>query len=289
MDAMHNDGFIVSRPARAVSGVVFSSPHSGRDYPADFVAASRLDRHGLRASEDVLVDRLFEAAPEAGAAMIAALLPRAWLDLNRAPAELDPALIEGIEAQGLNQRGAAGLGVVPRVVAEGAAIYEGKITLAEARRRIARLHAPYHAALDALLREARARTGAALLYDCHSLPAEALRAAPRVRGRAPDIVLGDRFGAAASRATVAATQAAFERAGFLVARNAPFAGGYITQRYGRPSRGGEAVQIEVNRALYLDADRLEPLACFDEVRDRLGLVVRDLVAAAPGASTLAAE
>ncbi|MEO1274906.1 MAG: N-formylglutamate amidohydrolase, partial [Pseudomonadota bacterium] len=150
-------------------------------------------------------------------------------------------------------------------------------------------NAPYHNALDGLLRAARAEHGTAILFDCHSMPAEALRAAPRVRGRSPDIVLGDRFGAAATRATMASTQAAFERAGFLVARNAPFAGGYITQRYGRPSRGFEAVQIEINRALYLDARRLEPLPGFDAVRTQIDQVIRDLIDASPRLGALAAE
>ncbi|MEO0760527.1 MAG: N-formylglutamate amidohydrolase [Pseudomonadota bacterium] len=280
--------FVITLSRGPASSVVFSSPHSGSAYPEAFVAASRLDRHSLRASEDALVDRLVAAAPKFGATLIAARLPRAWLDLNRAPSELDPALIEGAEVQGLNQRVAAGLGVVPRVVAEGAAIYDGKIPLAEARARIAAFHAPYHGALDRLLREARRVHGHAVLFDCHSMPVEALRAAPRVRGRSPDIVLGDRFGASASRATVAEAQAAFERAGFLVARNAPFAGGYITQRYGRPSRGFEAVQIEINRALYLDPLTLEPLAVFDEVKARLDRVIADLVAAT-GFPALAAE
>ncbi|MEM9783431.1 MAG: N-formylglutamate amidohydrolase [Pseudomonadota bacterium] len=285
---MDRKPYTLSDPEGRPSSAVFSSPHSGSQYPEAFVQASRLDRLALRASEDVLVHALFSAAPSAGAPLIAARFPRAWLDLNRAPSELDPALIEGAEVQGLNQRVAAGLGVIPRVVAEGQSIYEGKIPLAEARKRIVTCHAPYHTALDNLLRRARREHGTAVLYDCHSMPAEALRAAPRVRGRSPDIVLGDRFGAAASRATVAAAQAAFERAGFLVARNAPFAGGYITQRYGRPSRGFEAVQIEVNRALYLDHRTLEPLEQFDEIRARIDQVVLDLVDAA-GYRALAAE
>ncbi|MEL7172741.1 MAG: N-formylglutamate amidohydrolase [Pseudomonadota bacterium] len=286
---MSETPFEIHLPDQALSGVVFSSPHSGREYPADFVAASRLGRHALRASEDVLVDALFAGAPAAGAPLIAARLPRAWLDLNRAPTELDPALVEGVSAQGLNQRVAAGLGVVPRVVAEGAAIYNGKITLEEAQSRIAGFHVPYHTALEELLASARAQHGRALLFDCHSMPADALRAAPRVRGRSPDIVLGDRFGAAAGRSVVAATQAAFERAGFLVGRNTPFAGGYITQRYGRPARGVEAVQIEINRALYLDSRSLEPLPGFEALRARIDRVVRDLVAAGPSLGTVAAE
>jgi N-formylglutamate deformylase len=272
------DPFRLMEPDRLVSGAVFNSPHSGRDYPADLVRRSRLTRLGLRASEDVLVDALFAAAPDHGAPLLAATAPRAWLDLNRAPGDLDPALIRGVRSQGLNQRIAAGLGVIPRVVAEGAAIYRGKISLDEARDRIREVHEPYHGMLGQLLARAREVHGMAVLFDCHSMPSEALRAAPRVQGQYPEIVLGDRFGAAASRALVATTQRAFERAGFVVARNAPFAGGYITQRYGRPARGVHAIQIEIDRGLYLDPARLEPLPAFDGIRERLSQVIGELVA-----------
>lgn len=283
------DPFVLSEPAALASGAVFSSPHSGRDYPEELLRRSRLGMPGLRASEDVLVDELFGDAPRFGAPLLRATAPRAWLDLNRAPAEFDPALIEGIRPQGLNQRVAAGLGVVPRVVSEGAEIYHGKITLAEAEARVARIHVPYHQRLEALLARARDRFGAAVLFDCHSMPTEALRAAPRVHGRTPEIVLGDRFGAASGRAVMAATQAAFERAGFVVARNAPFAGGYITQRYGRPARGFHAVQIEIDRGLYLDQARLEPLEGFDAIRQRLAGVIGDLVRITPELGAVAAE
>jgi len=277
-----NAPFRLMEPDRLSTSAVFNSPHSGRDYPADLVRRSRLTRLGLRASEDVLVDALFATAPEHGAPLLAATAPRAWLDLNRAPAELDPALIRGVRPQGLNQRIAAGLGVIPRVVSEGAQIYRGKIGLEEAEARIRDVHEPYHAMLDALLRRARDGFGMAVLFDCHSMPSEALRAAPRVQGRCPEIVLGDRFGAAASRTLVAFTQQSFERAGFTVARNAPFAGGYITQRYGRPSRGMHAIQIEIDRGLYLDQARLEPLPVFDEICERLSQVIGALVEFNPG-------
>ncbi|MEM6906245.1 MAG: N-formylglutamate amidohydrolase, partial [Pseudomonadota bacterium] len=224
------DAFHIADPAPLSTNLVFSSPHSGRAYPEALVERSRLGLLQLRASEDVLVDQLFTGAPQHGAPLIAAMAPRAWIDVNRAPDELDPALIEGVRLRGLNQRVAAGLGVVPRIVAEGAAIYNGKITLNEARARIRAHHKPYHDALEALLLRARDRFGLGLLYDCHSMPSEALRAAPRVMGRPPEIVLGDRFGAAAARGFIAETKAAFEREGFTVVRNAPFAGGYITQR-----------------------------------------------------------
>jgi len=281
--------FRLMEPRRLTAGAVFDSPHSGRDYPAALTGRSRLTRLGLRASEDVLVDALFSAAPEHGASLLAATVPRAWVDLNRAPSELDPALIRGIRPQGLNQRIAAGLGVIPRVVSEGAEIYRGKIELAEAQARLGEVHAPYHAKLAALLARARESFGMAVLFDCHSMPSEALRAAPRPRGRRPEVVLGDRYGAAAGRVLAASTQSAFERAGFVVARNTPFAGGYITRRYGRPSRGMHAIQIEIDRGLYLDRATLEPLPGFDNVRRRLGEVIADLTAFTSGATGLAAE
>lgn len=279
----------LSEPERLAAAVVFSSPHSGNDYPAGLIRRSRLPMPALRASEDVLVDRLFGAAPRHGAPLLAATAPRAWLDLNRAPSELDPALIEGVRAQGMNQRIAAGLGVIPRVVSEGAEIYHGRLSLAEAEDRIREIHIPYHRMLESLLSRAREAFGMALLFDCHSMPSEALRAAPRVNGRCPEVVLGDRFGASASRALVALAQQAFEAAGFAVVRNAPFAGGYITQRYGRPSRGLHAIQIEIDRGLYLDQARLEPLPCFEEVRARLSGVVAALAAITPMSEGLAAE
>jgi len=278
--------YALHMPEPVTSHVVFSSPHSGRDYPEALVAASRLPLRELRASEDVFVDRLFEAAPRNGAPLLCALSPRAWVDLNRDPEELDPALIEGVDARGINQRVAAGLGVVPRVVSEGREIYAGRLSLAEAQARVA---GPFHAMLDRLLLRARGRFGRALLYDCHSMPPEALRAAPRVRGRLPEIVLGDRFGASASRPMIARTQEAFERAGFTVARNAPFAGGYTTQRYGRPTEDVHAIQIEINRALYLDVRRLAPGPDFGLIQRLLGTVVADLVEADRDMPGLAAE
>lgn len=281
--------YFLADPVELAANAVFNSPHSGRDYPESLLRGSRLTPHALRASEDALVDQLFSAAPALGAPLLAATAPRAWVDLNRGPSELDPALIDGVGAAGLNQRIAAGLGVIPRIVAEGTAIYDGKMTLAEAEARIDDVHRPYHAQLEALLRRAREQYGCAILFDCHSMPSDALRSAPRVRGRTPEIVLGDRFGAAASRAIMAETQQAFEAEGFIVARNAPFAGGYITQRYGRPSRGMHAIQIEIDRGLYLDRANLSPAPGFDGVRDRITSVVARLVAISGGATALAAE
>src|SRR5690625_524195 len=155
---MHIAPYHLIEPDRLTTGAVFNSPHSGDDYPAELIRRTRLDRLQLRASEDALVDRLFACAAHHGAPVLAARLPRAWIDLNRSPAELDPALIEGVRAKAVNQRIAAGLGVVPQIVSEGAAIYSGKLTLAEAEERIRAVHAPYHARLEALVRRARSRS-----------------------------------------------------------------------------------------------------------------------------------
>jgi N-formylglutamate deformylase len=282
--------FLLTQPERPPMAAVFSSPHSGRDYPEAFTRRARLGATQLRASEDAFVDRLFAAAPDFGAPLIAATTPRAYVDLNRSPDELDPSVVEGVRATGLNPRVAAGLGVIPRVVAEGAPIYRGKISRAEAAERLSRCHAPYHEALSGLLRRARAQYGAAVLFDCHSMPSDALKAAPRVRGQRPDIVLGDRYGAAASEWVMAETQASFEAAGFCVARNTPFAGGYITQRYGRPSQGVHAVQIEISRGLYLDEARIEPGSGFARTMAALKPVIERLCAiGAANGVALAAE
>lgn len=276
-------------PVGPVAATVFSSPHSGRWYPPAFVRRARLGALALRASEDAFVDELFAAAPQFGAPLICASAPRAYIDLNRGADELDPAVVEGVRATGLNPRIAAGLGVIPRVVAEGQGIYVGRISRAEAAERIARHHAPYHEALTGLMRRAAAPRGTAMLFDCHSMPSDALRAAPRVRGRRPEIVLGDRFGAAAADWAMAEAQAAFEAAGFVVVRNTPFAGGYITQRYGRPSQRWHAIQIEVDRALYLDERRIERSAGFEPLRNALEPVIARLCGAASDVVALAAE
>lgn len=280
---------IVHPPAGAAGAVVFSSPHSGRDYPADLLAASRLTAHELRRSEDAYVERLFDAAPAHGAPLIHATAPRAYVDLNRGAEELDPALIDGVRAAGLNPRLAAGLGVIPRVVAEGTAIYAGKIPLAAASERLRRHYRPFHEALEALIDQARVGADQAVLIDCHSMPSDALRAAPRVRGRRPEVILGDRFGVACAPWVMAEIERAFAEAGFVTARNSPFAGGYITQRHGRPSRGVHAVQVEIDRSLYLDETRIEPGPGFDALRAALLPVIIRLAALRPEARALAAE
>jgi N-formylglutamate amidohydrolase len=282
--------FTLSMPEGHVdSCAVFSSPHSGSDYGPGFLAASSLTPLQLRSSEDAFVDELYAAVPAAGAPLLAARVPRACLDLNRAPDDLDPALIAGASRRFLNARVAAGLGVIPRVVGEGRPIMIGKLSLAEAERRIATFWHPYHDRLRALLGAAREAFGAAILFDCHSMPHDALNAAPLIRGRRPDVVLGDRFGVACDRWVMDAAAEAFAAEGFTVARNAPFAGGYITQAYGRPQSGVHALQIEIDRALYMDEVRIERSADFAAVVARVSRVVAALSALGPRAMPMAAE
>ena len=273
---MARAAYRVRRPARYRSSVVFASPHSSSDYPRSFVRQSQLDERTIRSSEDAFVDILFSPAPDFGAPLLLAGAPRAYIDLNRGIDELDPALIEGARRHGHNPRVSSGLGVVPRVVANGRAIYSGKIGMEEALQRIDSYWRPYHAALQRLLDDAHDRFGQAILIDCHSMPHEAMDGVARSSARRPEIVLGDRFGAAAGAAVVDRVEAAFANAGLTVTRNSPFAGAYVTQSYGRPSRKQHAIQIEIDRALYMDERRIEPNANFDAFRAMLRSVIADI-------------
>ncbi|ROU02826.1 N-formylglutamate amidohydrolase [Histidinibacterium lentulum] len=266
---MREPAYRLTSPAARTTSVVFASPHSGRVYPQDFLDAAVLDRHEIRSSEDAFVDWLFSTAPNHGAPLLTAGAPRAFVDLNRAAEELDPALIEGVRRIAHNPRIASGLGVIPRVVANGRAIYRGKLTQQEAQARLLGYWRPYHAALEGLLDQSHRLFGEAILIDCHSMPHEALENVGPAGAARPDVVLGDRFGAAASARVIEAVEAAFAGAGFRVARNMPFAGAYITQAYGRPSRRQHAVQVEIDRGLYMNEKTIEPLPCFEEVRRAL--------------------
>ncbi|MFT3690746.1 N-formylglutamate amidohydrolase [Paenirhodobacter sp.] len=274
------------RPEKVTTGVVFSSPHSGREYPADLRGRSGLDSRRLRSSEDAYVDRLLAPAPEAGAPVLTARFPRAWVDLNRAEDELDPALIEGLPRGPRGPRVMAGLGVIPRVVAGNRAIYSGKITRAEAEARIAGIWRPWHIALAGLVGEARRRFGRAVLFDVHSMPSEAI---DQMGARRPDIVLGDRYGASSRADTTAAVDAVFAGLGLRVARNNPFAGAYITQRYGRPAEGIDVVQIEINRGLYLDEAAVAPSADYEAFAALMARAVAGLAEIGRAQGRMAAE
>lgn len=287
---MTTDAFRIFRPARQDTAAIFASPHSGRDYPASFLATSVLDARAIRSSEDAFVEELFAVAPDHGAPLLAARAPRAFIDFNRAPDELDPALIEGAGRTPHNPRVSSGLGVIPRVVSGSRAIYRGKLALAEAEARIAGYWHPYHRALREMIETTHAQFGQAVLIDCHSMPHEAIEGHLRPGQIRPDVVLGDRFGAAAAPAIMAEIEAAFTAAGLRVARNTPFAGAFVAQSYGRPSAGRHVVQVEIDRAIYMDEARIEPLPRFDAFRHLMaGVIARIAAIARPDERALAAE
>src|SRR3984885_13703922 len=264
--------FRLDRPARQTVPFLFASPHSGRSYPASLLENTRLDATSLRRSEDAFVDELFAGVVPLGAPLLAAQFPRAFLDVNRSSAELDAAMFDaplGVPVDTPSPRVTAGLGVIPRIVRDGAEIYRGKLDACEADARINQLYQPYHRALAALMAETHARFGMAVLIDCHSMPSAL---------SVPDIVLGDRYGASAAPALTARAETAFAREGFSVARNTPYAGGHTTALYGKVAAGCHALQIEINRALYLDEDKIAKKPSFESVRARLMRAMRGLTA-----------
>ena len=279
----------LDRPRDLLTPVVVASPHSGRHYPLEFLRATVLDPHAVRSSEDAFMDMLVSGAAGLGAPLIAAQYPRAWLDLNRGPEELDPGVVDGVSRVVHTPRISSGLGVIPRVVANGRAIYAGKITRAEAEARIAEVWRPYHATLDRLLSEAQHAFGEAVLLDFHSMPHEALDGVARRGQPRPQVVLGDRFGASAAPEIVDALEDGFLSEGLTVIRNAPFAGAFVAQTYGRPNRGRHAVQIEIDRALYMTERLVRPSADFDGVKRVITAVIDRVIASRPGKVALAAE
>jgi N-formylglutamate amidohydrolase len=241
--------FEIFEPDVLATPLVFNSPHSGRVYPGSFLASSRLDAQTLRRSEDAFVDELFSRCVEIGAPLMRANFPRAYLDLNREPFELDPLMFDGRLPAFANTRSlrvAGGLGTIPKVVGEAQEIYKGPIAAGEALARIAAFYKPYHQALRDLVDRAAGVFGMAALLDCHSMPSSMTAAG------AADFVVGDRYGASAAPWIVETIEGALRRAGYAVRRNKPYAGGFITEHYGAPAASRHVVQIEINRALYMD-------------------------------------
>ena len=244
--------FTIFTPETQIAPFVLCSPHSGRNYTRAFLAQSRLDPLTLRKSEDCFVDELFQGAAELGVPMISARFPRAYLDVNREPYELDPELFADPLPDYANcqsVRVIGGLGTIARIVADGEEIYHSRLTVDEALARIEQLYFPFHTALESLIEATRAKFGHAILVDCHSMPSAqmAQSSAPR-----PDFVIGDRFGAACDPRLTRFLRDTIAGEGYDVQLNRPYAGGYITEHYGRPYRGVQAVQIEINRARYLN-------------------------------------
>src|SRR5215813_11415348 len=256
--------------------VVFNSPHSGTVYPRDFLATSRLDMATLRRSEDSFVDELALGVVERGYPLMRAHFPRCYVDVNREPYELDPRMFEGRLPSFANTRSmrvAGGLGTVARVVCLSQEIYSQRIPVDDAIRRIEGLYKPYHRALRRLFTRVHRDFGAAVLIDCHSMPSTA--GAKDERPRA-DVVLGDRYGTSCVAAVAESIEATLRELGYVVSRNKPYAGGFITEHYGNPAVGLHAIQLEVNRALYMDERRYEKSVALANVAADLGTLAERL-------------
>jgi N-formylglutamate amidohydrolase len=279
--------FVVTEPASLPCPLVFSSPHSGNHYTQRFLADARLDAKTLRRSEDAFVDSLFGRAVELGAPLLSAKFPRAYLDVNREPYELDPRMFEGRLPAFANTRSirvAGGLGTIARVVGESQEIYAKKLPVDEAIQRIELLYKPYHQSLRNLLDRAHRIFGVAILIDCHSMPSVSLQggAAGIITEKAvkADIIVGDRYGTSCDAGLTDAVEYELRHLGYAVRRNKPYAGGFITEHYGNPAGHFHAIQIEVNRALYMDEKSLTRLPRFDRVAADLMKVAAFLISAA---------
>jgi len=274
--------FEVVEPAVAKGPVLFNSPHSGSIYPREFLAVARLDIATLRRSEDSFVDELIAGVVRHGFPLMHAHFPRCFVDVNREPYELDPRMFEGRLPSFANTRSmrvAGGLGTVARVVGDAQEIYDQRIPVDDALRRIEGLYKPYHRALRRLFSKLHRDFGAAVLIDCHSMPSNAGHKDERPR---PEFVLGDRYGTSCAGAVSETLEKTLRGLGYSVSRNKPYAGGFITEHYGNPAAGLHAIQLEVNRALYMDERRYERASTFGQLAadmetlaDRLGEIPLD--------------
>ena len=257
--------FEIHEPAEWRGAVVFNSPHSGNIYPRQFLAASRLDLPTLRRSEDSFVDELILGVVARGHPVMRAHFPRCYIDVNREPYELDPRMFDGRLPSFANTRSmrvAGGLGTVARVVGDAQEIYGQRIPVDDAIRRIEVLYKPYHRALRRLVTRVHRDFGTAILIDCHSMPSNAGGRDERPRA---DIVLGDRYGTSCVAVVAETIEATLRKQGYVVSRNKPYAGGFITEHYGNPAVGLHALQLEINRSLYMDERRYQRSASFATV------------------------
>ena len=256
--------------------MLFNSPHSGSTYPREFLASCRLDIATLRRSEDSFVDELVAGVVRCGFPLMRAHFPRCFVDVNREPYELDPRMFEGRLPSFANTRSmrvAGGLGTVARVVGDAQEIYDQRIPVDDALRRIESLYKPYHRALRRLFTRLHRDFGAAVLIDCHSMPSTAGHKDERPR---PEFVLGDRYGTSCVGVVAETVEKTLRTLGYTVSRNKPYAGGFITEHYGNPAAGLHAIQLEINRALYMDERRYERSAAFDRLAADLETLARRL-------------
>jgi len=272
--------FEIIEPAEWSGPVMFNSPHSGSTYPADFLASSRLELAALRRSEDSFVDDLIAGVVTRGFPMMRAHFPRCFVDVNREPYELDPRMFDGRLPSFANTRSmrvAGGLGTVARVVGDAQEIYDQRIPVDDALQRIESLYKPYHRALRRLFTKLHRTFGAAVLVDCHSMPSTAGHRDERPR---PEFVLGDRYGTSCVGVIAECVEQTLRRLGYTVSRNKPYAGGFITEHYGNPAAGLHAIQIQFNRALYMNERRFEHSAGFGRLAADLEMLA-DRLAAIP--------
>jgi N-formylglutamate amidohydrolase len=277
--------FEILTPRALTAPLVFSSPHSGNIYPKKFLSSAKLDSVMLRRSEDAFVDELFQGVVALGAPLLRARFPRAYLDVNREPYELDPRMFDGrlpVYANTRSLRVAGGLGTIARVVGEAQEIYAGKLPIEEAMARIDKIYKPYHRSLRTLLEEAQRCFGLALLIDCHSMPASStagLTQTATASASRPDFVVGDRYGASCAAYMIETVESELRTLGYAVQRNKPYAGGFITEFYGNPANRCYAMQIEVSRPLYMDEKTLNKNRRFDQVAADLTKVAESLALA----------
>src|SRR5271156_3757050 len=257
--------FEAIEPEECRGALLFNSPHSGRVYPQAFLLASRLDLTTLRRSEDSFVGELIEGVVGRGHPVMRAHFPRCYVDVNREPYELDPRMFDGRLPSFANTRSmrvAGGLGTVARVVGDAQEIYDQRISVSEALRRIDRLYKPYHRTLRRLFTKLHRDFGAAILVDCHSMPSTTGGRDERPRA---DVVIGDRYGTSCVGVVAETVEQALREFGYAVSRNKPYAGGFITEHYGNPASGLHTIQLELNRAIYMDERRRERSAGFARV------------------------
>jgi len=271
--------YFLSVPDRISAPVIIMVPHSGRFYPPDFVDSACLPEQALRLSEDWGVDHLWSSAPAAGLPVIIASHGRAYVDLNRSPSDIDPTMFLGYKSTETtpNRRVEAGLGVIPRLVARDMPIYDTPLPVAEIAHRLDTVYYPYHSAVRRVAEQVRAQFGYVVLLDCHSMPSAAMTGGDMGRVM-PDIVLGDNWGQSAGRRVTALLESLFIQTRRRVRRNVPYAGGFITEHYGRPDHGVHAVQIELCRSLYMDEVAMRKSAYFALMKADIDDIITALIA-----------
>jgi len=265
--------FEIIEPAQWRAPIIFNSPHSGAAYPEPFLEACRIDLPTLRRSEDSFMDEMIEGLAGMGFAVVKVNFPRCYVDVNREPYELDPRMFSGRLPSFANTRSmrvAGGLGTIPRVVGDGQEIYRERLKVEDGLDRIETLYKPYHRALRRLIGKVFDAFGTVILVDCHSMPSVGIA---RDEPRRPDVVIGDRYGTSCAPHLPIVVEDAFAAMGYSLGRNKPYAGGFITEHYGNPASGLHAVQIELNRAIYMDERKRER-------SDRFQRVVADFAALA---------